>query len=125
MISGTSTLIVRWLAPILFLTSIFLSNFAFVVSQLSIIIFRLDLNSTYQGPIPTFQSISLLTVKPVNITQGAVISGRDIVFAEGAEGRHVPRAALTHVLAAKIDGASVFIGPLGMSIFQQFGDPQH
>lgn len=64
-------------------------------------------------------------MKPVNITQGAVISGRGFEYAEGAEGRRVPRAALAQVLAAKADGASIFIGPLGMSTIQQSRDSYH
>jgi len=51
----------------------------------------------------------------MNITQGRVVSRRLDNFDLDPEaiGRRVPRAFLAPVLAAKVDGASVFIGPLG------------
>jgi hypothetical protein len=53
----------------------------------------------------------------MNITTGHVISSRQYDFNLDFEavGRRVPRASLAPVLAAKVDGASVFIGPLGAS----------
>jgi len=51
----------------------------------------------------------------MNITKGEVVSrGLDNFDLDPeAIGRRVPRASLAPVLAAKVDGASVFIGPLG------------
>ena len=51
----------------------------------------------------------------MNITKGEVISRRRFDFDLDSEavGRRVPRASLAPVLAAKVEGASVFIGPLG------------
>ncbi|KAF8312134.1 hypothetical protein DL93DRAFT_2156884 [Clavulina sp. PMI_390] len=97
MISGTAVFVVRWLAPIMFLASIFLSIFSFV------------------GPVPTTHHVALIAVTPMN-SEMMGASRRDIssfAYAEGAEGRRVPRAALFGVLSATTDGASAFIGPLG------------
>ena len=51
----------------------------------------------------------------MNITQGRVVSRRldNADLDPEAIGRRVPRASLAPVLAANVDGASVFIGPLG------------
>lgn len=49
----------------------------------------------------------------MNISQGEVISER--TFDDGLEPvlRRVPRSNLRFVMAAKVEGASVFVGPLG------------
>lgn len=51
----------------------------------------------------------------MNITKGQVISRRHYNFDLDSEavGRRVPRASLAPILAAKVEGASVFVGPLG------------
>lgn len=51
----------------------------------------------------------------MNISLGEVISER--TFDDGLEPalRHLPRSGLRFVMAAKVEGASVFVGPLGKS----------
>jgi len=99
MISNASIWIVRYLAPVLFLTSVFLSVFSFV------------------GPVPQFHSsVSLVTVSPMNITAGKGLGSRALFDLGVTGGRRVPReASIATVLSARstVDGPTILFGPLG------------
>ena len=97
MVAILSKVITLYIGPVLYITSLFLSIFAFL------------------APVPVLHSaVSLAIVYPATpvLTGTAGIARRDEMLQ--ALGRKIPRAELaSQVLAAKVDGPTVRMGPLG------------
>lgn len=106
MISNLSAIIIRFVGPVLYLTSIFLSIFSFV------------------GPVPILNtSVSLIEVSPGNTSRSWAYDyvRRDEIQNDLLEGRRVPRSSVLRPLATQIlqgkviDGPTLRLGPLGKS----------
>lgn len=113
MITGLSTIVVRYLGPLLYFTSIFLSIFSFV------------------GPVPILStSVSLIEISPGNTTRSWAFNyvRPDDIEVNALHGRRVPRSHIHRELSgAKLssgkafDGTTLRLGPLGESS----KDPNH
>lgn len=111
MISNLSAIIIRFVGPVLYLTSIFLSIFSFV------------------GPVPILNtSVSLIEVSPGNTSRSWAYDyvRRDEIQNDLLEGRRVPRSSVLRSLATQIlqgkviDGPTLRLGPLGKSNFSMY-----
>lgn len=111
MVANLSKIVMLYIGPILYLTSLLLTILAF------------------SAPVPIFHTtVSLMSVYPAARMGGAV--KRDIVEIDGM--RRLPRAALVKrvneisqaaAAAPVVDGPTVRLGPLGTFPSQEYNPP--